>query len=134
VVGRIGQKILKQHLREHEDKFKVVVMHHNIIPIPRSREIGFLEDGGNVLKILTEEKAELVLTGHGGNTLGIKVEETPIINAGSISWELHRNPFGNSFNLIDIYEDMIAAFEIQATWGSRKLLGIWKIKTKVPWA
>ncbi|USS39981.1 metallophosphoesterase [Thermococcus aggregans] len=134
VVGRIGQRILRKHLREHEEKFRVVIMHHNIIPIPKSREIGFLEDGGNVLKILTDEKANLVLTGHGGNTLGIKVEETPIINAGSISWELHRNPFGNSFNLIDVYEDMIAAFEIQATWGSRKLLGIWKIKTKVPWA
>ncbi|WP_172672578.1 metallophosphoesterase [Thermococcus sp. EP1] len=133
VVGRIGQKILREHLREYEEKFRVVIMHHNITPIPKSREIGFLEDGGNVLKILTEENTNLVLTGHGGNSLGIKVEETPIINAGSISWELHRNPFGNSFNIIDIYEDMVAAFEIQATWGSRKLLGLWKIKTKVPW-
>jgi len=132
VVGRIGQKILKEHLKEYEDTFRVIIMHHNITPIPKSREIGFLEDGGNVLKILTDEKANLVLTGHGGNSLGMKIEQTPIVNAGSISWELHRNPFGNSFNLIDIYEDMIATFEIQATWGSRKLLGMWKSELPRP--
>jgi len=132
VVGRIGQKILKEHLKEYEDTFRVIIMHHNITPIPKSREIGFLEDGGNVLKILTDEKANLVLTGHGGNSLGMKIEQTPIVNAGSISWELHRNPFGNSFNLVDIYEDMIATFEIQATWGSRKLLGMWKSELPRP--
>ncbi|WP_048165922.1 metallophosphoesterase family protein [Palaeococcus pacificus] len=133
VVGRIGQKILREYLDEYRDKFVTVLMHHNIIPIPRSRELGFLEDGGNVLKILTSHEADLVLTGHGGNAVAIKVENTPIVNSGSISWELHRNPFGNSFNLIDIYPTMVVAFEIQATWGSRKLLGIWKIKTEVPW-
>jgi len=133
VVGRMGQKLLKSILEEYKEKFTAVVMHHNIIPIPRSRELGFLEDAGNVLKILTEERTELVMTGHGGNAFGVRIERTPVINAGSISWELHRNPFGNSFNLIDIYEDMIVTFEIQATWGSRKLLGIWKIKTEVPW-
>ncbi|WP_211255067.1 metallophosphoesterase family protein [Palaeococcus ferrophilus] len=133
VVGRIGQRILAKTLEEYEDRFTVVVMHHNVIPIPRSREVGFLEDGGNVLKILTDREADLVLTGHGGNAVGIKVENTPIVNSGAISWELHRNPFGNSFNVIDIYPDMIAAFEVQATWGSRKLLGLWKIKTSVPW-
>lgn len=133
VVGRIGQKILRSMLEEYKEKFTAVVMHHNPVPIPRSRELGFLEDAGNVLKILTEERTELVMTGHGGNAFGVRIERTPVINAGSISWELHRNPFGNSFNLIDIYEDIIVAFEIQATWGSRKLLGIWKIKTEVPW-
>lgn len=133
VLGRIGQRVLTNLLEEYMGKFTAVVMHHNVIPIPKSRELGFLEDGGNVLKILASHAADLVLTGHGGNAVGIKVENTPIINAGSISWELHRNPFGNSFNLIDIYPSMVVAFEVQATWGSRKLLGMWKIKTEVPW-
>ncbi|AEH25133.1 metallophosphoesterase family protein [Pyrococcus yayanosii] len=133
VVGRIGQKILKNFLQDFSEKFRVVVMHHNIVPIPRSRELGFLEDAGNVLKIVTDDETELVLTGHGGNAHAVRVERTPIINAGSVSWELHRNPFGNSFNLIDVYEDMIVVFEIQATWGSRKLLGMWKLKGDLPW-
>ncbi len=58
----------------------------------------------------------------------MKIENTPIVNAGSVSWELHRNPFGNSFNLVDIYTDMVVVWEVQSTWGSRKLLGIWKRK------
>ncbi len=128
VVGRMGQKKLEKVLEEYDDRFRIVVMHHNVIPIPRSREIGFLEDGGDVLKLLTREGTELVLTGHGGNAYGVKVERTPIVNAGSVSWELHRNPFGNSFNLIDVYTDMVVVWEVQATWGSRKLLGIWKRK------
>ncbi|WP_297417689.1 metallophosphoesterase [Thermococcus sp.] len=128
VVGRMGQKKLAEKLKENEDKFKIVVLHHNIVPIPRSRELGFLEDGGDVLHVLTKGGADLVLTGHGGNAFGVKVEDTPIVNAGSVSWELHRNPFGNSFNVIDIYRDMIVVFEVQATWGSGRLLGIWKVK------
>ncbi len=128
VVGRIGQKKIAKWLEEYRESFTVVIMHHNIIPVPRSRELGFLEDAGDVLRVLTEGRANLVLTGHGGNTFGVKVEGTPIVNAGSISWELHRNPFGNSFNLIDVYEDMIVAFEVQATWGTRRLIGLWKIK------
>ncbi len=133
VVGRVGQRLLREMLEEYREKFTIVVMHHNVVPIPNVREIGFLEDAGNVLNTLVSKRADLVLTGHGGNALGIKIENTPIINAGSISWELHRNPFGNSFNVIDIYSGMIFAFEVQATWGARKLLGIWKIKTEVPW-
>ena len=129
VVGRIGQRQIARWLEEYREKFTVIVMHHNIVPIPRSRELGFLEDAGDVLKVLTDGEANLVLTGHGGNTFGVKIEKTPVVNAGSVSWELHRNPFGNSFNLIDVYRDMIVAFEVQSTWGTRKLLGIWKIKT-----
>jgi len=128
VVGRIGQRKVARHLEEYRESFTAVVLHHNIIPIPRSREVGFLEDAGDVLRTVTQGEANLVLTGHGGNSFAVKVEKTPVINAGSVSWELHRNPFGNSFNLIDIYPKMIVAFEVQATWGSGRLLGIWKIK------
>ena len=128
VVGRIGQRKVARHLEEYRESFTVVVLHHNIIPIPRSREVGFLEDAGDVLRTVTQGDANLVLTGHGGNSFAVKVEKTPVVNAGSVSWELHRNPFGNSFNLIDIYPGMIVAFEVQATWGSGRLLGIWKIK------
>lgn len=128
VVGWMGQKKLRGLLQEYEGKFRIVALHHNVIPIPRSREVGFLEDAGDVLKVLTDEGTELVLTGHGGNAYGVKIENTPIVNSGSISWELHRNPFGNSFNLIDIYTDMVVVWEVQSTWGSTKLLGIWKRK------
>ena len=127
VVGRFGQRKLAKRLDESE-KFRVVFMHHNVVPIPRSREVGFLEDAGDVLKLLTGKGTELVLTGHGGNAFAVKVENTIVINAGSVSWELHRNPFGNSFNVIDVYPCMVIAFEVQATWGSRRLLGVWKIK------
>ncbi len=127
VVGRFGQRKLAEEI-ENAENFRVVFMHHNVVPIPRSRERGFLEDAGDVLKLLTEREVELVLTGHGGNAFAVKVENTVIINASSVSWELHRNPFGNSFNVIDVYPCMVIAFEVQATWGSRRLLGVWKFK------
>jgi len=100
-------------------------MHHNLVPIPKVKEEGYLEDSGDVLKIITEKKVGLAMTGYGENAFGIKIEKTPIINAGSISWELHRNPFGNSFNLIDIYENTIVAYEIHTIQNSKKLLGKW---------
>ncbi|WP_297534317.1 metallophosphoesterase, partial [Thermococcus sp.] len=127
VVGRFGQRKLDEEL-ENAEGFRIVFMHHNPVPIPKSREMGFLEDAGDVLKLLTDRGTELVLTGHGGNSFAVKIEETIVVNAGSVSWELHRNPFGNSFNLIDIYPEMLIAFEVQATWGSRRLLGVWKLK------
>ncbi len=126
-VGRFGQRKLAGDLESAEGK-RVVFMHHNVVPIPGSREKGFLEDAGDVLRILTQHGAEIVLTGHGGNAFAVRVENTVVINAGSLSWELHRNAFGNSFNLIDVYPDIIVAFEVQATWGSRRLLGVWPLR------
>ena len=127
VVGKIGQECLMKHLEEYEDRFVVAAMHHNLMPVPKSREVGYLEDAGNVLKILTSKRAELVLTGHGSNAFSARIEKTPVVNAGSVSWELHRNPFGNSFNLIDVYEDWIVVFEVHAENGSKRILSVWKI-------
>ncbi len=125
-VGRFGQRKLREELENAEGK-RVVFMHHNVVPIPGSRERGFLEDAGDVLKLLTENNTELVLTGHGGNAFAVRVEDTVVVNAGSVSWELHRNTFGNSFNVIDVYPDMVVVFEVQALWGSRRLLGMWRL-------
>lgn len=51
-------------------------------------------------------------TGFGGNSFFLKIENTVFANAGSFSWELHRNPHGYSFNLIELFTDRISIKEI----------------------
>lgn len=73
--------------REYEGKFRIVVMYYNVILVLKSREIGFLEDVGDVLKVLIDEGMELVFMGYGGNVFGVKIENILIVNVGLVSWE-----------------------------------------------
>ncbi|TFG05335.1 MAG: metallophosphoesterase [Promethearchaeota archaeon] len=50
---------------ERKDKIKVVCFHHQLIPIPNTgKERSAIDDSGNMLRMLLETKADLVLNGH----------------------------------------------------------------------
>ena len=50
---------------EREEKFKVVCFHHQLIPIPNTgKERSAIDDSGDMLKMLLDAKADLVLNGH----------------------------------------------------------------------
>ena len=66
-----------------------------------------------------------MLTGCSSYPAALKVEGTVLVNANTISDRIHRSPFGCSFNVIDVYEDLIMVQEIHSLWGSRRSLGIW---------
>ncbi|HMB41378.1 MAG TPA: metallophosphoesterase [Balneolaceae bacterium] len=126
VVGETERNDLLKGLTNAPHKFRSVFLHHNIIPIPHSREKGLLEDAGDLLRELVDEEIDLVLTGTSYHPYATRVGKTVIVNANSVSSAYQRSRFGNSFNLIDIYEKAIVVSEINSFWGTRKLLGIWE--------
>ncbi|WP_457568872.1 metallophosphoesterase family protein [Desulfurobacterium sp.] len=109
-LGITGLELLKEQLKTKKEK--IVYLHHNLIPIPRNRENGYLEDAGDIIKTLVENNVKLVMTGFGGNSFFLKIENTVFANAGSFSWELHRNPHGYSFNSIELFTDRVSIKEI----------------------
>jgi len=126
VVGETERKALLDRLNKAPQEFRSVYLHHNIIPIPHSREKGLLEDAGDLLRELVDADIDLVLTGTSYHAYATRVGKTVIANVNSLSSAYQRSRFGNSFNLIDIYEKAIVISEINSFWGKRRLLGIWE--------
>ncbi|MFW6040591.1 MAG: metallophosphoesterase family protein [Thermoplasmatota archaeon] len=128
VVGETERKALFKNLRRREEEFKSVFLHHNIMPISHSREKGLLEDSGDILRGLIDERIDLVLTGTSSHPFASKIGNTVVVNANSLSSVYQRSLYGNSFNLIDIYENVIVVSEINSLWGNRRILGMWEKK------
>lgn len=126
VVGDTERKALLERLNNAPQKFRSVYLHHNVIPIPHSREKGLLEDAGDLLRELVDANIDLILTGTSYHAYATRVGKTVIANVNSISSAYQRSRFGNSFNMIDIYEKAIAVTEVSSFWGKRRLLGIWE--------
>ncbi|RLF90799.1 hypothetical protein DRN46_02765 [Thermococci archaeon] len=107
-LGRTGQTHLMSGLREFQELIKVVVLHHHLVPVPEAgRERNLIDDAGDVLKIICENGADLVLCGHRHVPNAIKVENTVIVNAGTLSSVKTRGYHGNSYNLLEITEKRI---------------------------
>ncbi|MBU7016513.1 MAG: metallophosphoesterase [Theionarchaea archaeon] len=130
-VGRFGLKNLEDAIKEQEQGISIVFLHHNVVPLPHIREKGLLEDSGDVLKSLCDLQVDLVLTGHSSYPSAKKVDKTIISNANAISCQYVRSLYGNSFNVIDIYENLANISEIHSLLGSKRILGIWKRNNKV---
>lgn len=128
VVGESERKLLLERLKGVPQEIRAVFLHHNIIPIPHSREKGLLEDAGDLLRELVDAGIDLVLTGTSYHPYATKIGETVVVNVNSLSSAYQRSRFGNSFNLIDIYEKVIVISEINALWGKRRILGVWERK------
>jgi 3',5'-cyclic AMP phosphodiesterase CpdA len=126
IVGGRERKELVEYLDNVSEEFKTIFLHHNVVPIPHSREKGLLEDAGDFLRDMVDAKVDLVLTGTSSHPYATKVGDTVIVNANSISSAYQRSLRGNSFNLIDIYDGAISVSEINSLWGKRHLLGIWE--------
>jgi len=126
IVGETDRGELVGKMNAAPQKFKALFLHHNIIPIPHSREKGLLEDAGDFLREVLDADIDLVLTGTSSHPYAAKVDNTVIVNANSLSSIYQRSLFGNSFNLIDIYEGVIAVFEVNSLWGKRRLLGLYE--------
>ena len=128
IIGQTERSELLKNFGKHPDKLKCLFLHHNVIPIPHSREKGLLEDSGNLLYDIVDEKIDLVLTGTSSHPMAVKVNDTIIVNANSVSSVYTRSIAGNSFNLIDIYDNLIVVYEINSLWSTRKIIGMWNIK------
>lgn len=126
VMGETEREALIQKMDDISHDFRGVFLHHNIVPIPHSREKGLLEDAGDLLRELVDAGIDLALTGTSYHPFATRVDGMVIVNVNSVSSAYQRSRFGNSFNLIDIYQKAIVVSEVSAFWGKRRLLGIWE--------
>ena len=108
--GRLGRR--RQSFLEHElecsssEVVKIVVFHHHLVPVPYAgREMNVLEDAGDVLDIVLKHKVDLVLMGHRHVRRALRIDDTLLVNASTLSCIRTRGRFGHSFNIIDLYRD-----------------------------
>ncbi len=125
-IGETQREKLFEKLENSKPTFNSVFLHHNILPIPHAREKGLLEDSGDFLREIVNKKIDLVLTGTSSHPSAMKIGDTIVVNANSMSSVYQRSRYGNSFNVIDIYEKVIVVYEINSLWGNRKILGVWE--------
>ncbi|MFX1275031.1 MAG: metallophosphoesterase family protein [Promethearchaeota archaeon] len=93
---------------EREKKIKIVCFHHQLIPIPNTgKERSAIDDSGNMLKMLLEQKADLVLNGHRHisnlYTLSSTEKDLYIFNAGTFSCNKTRYRELFTYSVIDLY-------------------------------
>jgi 3',5'-cyclic AMP phosphodiesterase CpdA len=111
--GEVGHRQnlwLEKTLAKYEDKMKIVVIHHHVVPVPDTGadQITII-DAGDVLRSLTKSKVNLVLCGHRHRPWRWHLEKMDIIHAGSVSCEKMRGFFCNSYNVIEIKKKKISA-------------------------
>ncbi len=104
--GEVGHRQnlwLEGTLEKYHDKFKVVAVHHHVIPVPDTGadQITVI-DAGDVLRSLTKSGVNLVLCGHRHRPWRWQIEKMKVLHAGSVSCEKLRGFFCNSYNVITI--------------------------------
>ena len=124
--GHIGKP---QHMwLEHQldecvinDKFSIVALHHHVISIPQTgRERNVLSDAGDILKTLTTHEVDLILSGHKHVPNVWRINNTLVVNAGSLCSCKLRGKIKNSYNVYNITDSEIEIF--LNTVGSEKIL------------
>lgn len=111
--GEVGHRQnlwLEDTLAKHKNHTKIVAIHHHIIPVPDTGadQITVI-DAGDVLRSLTQAKANLVLCGHRHRPWRWQIENMQVVHAGSVSCEKLRGFFCNSYNVIEIKNRKINA-------------------------
>jgi Icc protein len=93
---------LENLLRRERRRFKLVMMHHHLVPVPDTgpNTIPIL-DAGDVLRALDRSGVGLVLCGHRHRPWKWVLNRIPIIHAGSLSSERLRGFFSNSYNIVE---------------------------------
>jgi len=92
---------------DRENKIKIVCFHHQLIPIPNTgKERSAIDDSGNMLEMLLNTKADLVLNGHRHisnlYTVSNSVKDLYIFNAGTFSSNKTRYREIFTYSVIDI--------------------------------
>jgi len=105
------------------EKFSIVALHHHVVSIPKTgRERNVLSDAGDILKTLTTHEVDLVLSGHKHVPNVWKINNTVIVNAGSLCSTKLRGKNKNSYNVYNITEDEIEIF-LNEVSGEKLLFG-----------
>lgn len=106
-LGRRRQSFLDERLEAiGKERFRVVVFHHHLVPVPLAgRETNVMEDAGDVLEMLLRHDVDLVIMGHRHVRRALKIENTVLLNASTLSSIRTRGRLGHSFNIVDVSTD-----------------------------
>lgn len=85
------------------DNFKIVALHHHLLPIPKSgRDGNILTDASDVLGLLSKHKVDLALCGHRHVSWVWELNGMIVCNAGTACSNRTQYNIEQSFNLIKI--------------------------------
>jgi 3',5'-cyclic AMP phosphodiesterase CpdA len=105
-IGRDTHRWLAARFAATPDDFKVVAMHHHLVPVPGTgRERNIVHDAGDLLRVLADSGVDLVLCGHKHVPNVWRLEDMLIINAGTCCTHRLRGNVRPSFNIIEIDEE-----------------------------
>jgi len=131
IIGETERHKLFQTLQDRDEPYLGIFLHHNVTPIPHAREKGLLEDAGDFLRGAVDAEIDLILTGTSSHPYAVRVGNTVIVNANSLSGVHQRSIYGNSFNIVDIYDYVTVVSEINSLWGTRRIIGMWRRKNSI---
>lgn len=104
--GRIGRNTyawLEERFAIDADEFKVVAMHHHLVPVPGTgRERNIVHDAGDLLRVLADNGVDLVLCGHKHVPNVWRLEDMLIVNAGTCCTHRLRGKGRPAYNIIEI--------------------------------
>jgi 3',5'-cyclic-AMP phosphodiesterase len=122
-LGRGRHELIKEGVSKQK-ALTIVGFHHHLIPVPNSgRETNIIEDAGETIDILISNHVPLVLMGHRHVPFGIRLHETLLVNAGTLSCTRTRAHFGNTFNIIELNDEMVTVFVVDVSSGKmRKMI------------
>jgi 3',5'-cyclic-AMP phosphodiesterase len=110
-VGREHYEFIHETFDMAEDKLKIFVIHHHLIPIPGTgRERNIIYDAGDVLELLADTQVDLVLSGHKHVPYAWKLENMFIVNAGTASTTRLRGNTRPCYNVIEIEDGRVRVF------------------------
>lgn len=136
VIGH-GQKQLTENLfkRYGVNKYKILLMHHHLLPIPiGGLEGNIINDVGDIIRIISDLSVDLVLTGHQHHpwaseySSGVHNKKfTTILTCGTPTMNAPRGFRFNSYNVIDIDEQnkkLINAYVkiVTGKWSEKQMI------------
>ncbi len=125
VLGHGTIKAIEKRLAlpERQNKLKIVCFHHQLIPIPYTgKERSAIDDSGDMLQMLLDTKADLVLNGHRHTSNLYKVSNSEkdlyIFNSGTFSCNKTRYRELFTYSIIDINNKSLK-FKVIPTLGQK---------------
>jgi 3',5'-cyclic AMP phosphodiesterase CpdA len=108
-VGRERYPWIRQQFRD-DAELQIFALHHHLVPVPGTgRERNTVWDAGDVLTLVAELGVDLVLSGHKHVPYVWLLNDTLIVNSGTVSSHRLRGYTRPSYNVIEVTE---ASFRI----------------------
>ena len=123
--GMISSHVLRWlcgQAKKDKHRYKVIVMHHHILPIPHTgRERNVLYDAGDALSMLISCDINMVLSGHKHVPNVWLIEGLAAVNSPTTASPKVILDYKNAFNVIDVHGGEVKV-EMHNLDGSKQLL------------